>query len=1403
MSVNVNGGALEFDAVINAEQFNKAIASIEKQLAGLTQTANTEASAIDRLVKKTTTALAAYTTFAAGSNFIQNIARVRGEFQQLEVAFTTMLGSKEKADKLLAEVTEFAATTPFELKQVADATRQLLAFGVSANDIKSTLRSLGDVSAGIGAPLGEIAYLFGTIKTQGVALTQDVRQFAQRGIPIYEELSKVLGVSVEKVGDFISAGKVGFPEIEKVFKGLTAEGSKFGGLMEAQSKTLVGLQSNLRDSIDQMFNELGKSTEGIFADIIRGATSLVQNYERVIDVIKAIAVTYGAYRAALILTNVVEAVSVQRKVALYTTGKALTAAQALQTAGTLTLTRVTKLLNLTMLANPYVAITTAVVGFVSALAFLGDRTSAQEKAQKELNKTNEKYNEDLEKLTGKTSELLSIINSETATVFSQVQAFTELKALYPEVLKNMDLLGFKTLAADDAQKRFNESIEKNKLEKLKDDSQKAQERVKELQASLKELESVNGQTGNALSTVNEQLEVAKEKSSLLTAELTKAEQAVWEANTTLEEQIKHYGKIKDGLTKQRSEIEKNLQKLKDMSVSAFDFRVTMENVNLSNLNKQIDDVTTKINALSGAGVNPIKDKAFFTKQKADAQAEIDKLDVNNKDFNKIKSEQTKIIREAEQQLEKFDTAVKRNSASTSANNKVQTELNNLLEQRKNLIKSLNDQILLTEDFGKSDNQKELDNINQKYDDLLKNITEYNKKVAAFKKQNPKSTAQQIGLDEILNLSNARARELNNATQKQQAELFKQSLEDQQQLFERFEQTKKDVGIEKARELYGAQAAEAEKFYNDLKLLQIALAPKIQLGIASEADMIKFEAVNNAVKAIEDKNAKDKIDRQAQEFSELLSATVTYNKQRAEINKKYDDLDATLRKNSTLDEYDERKKILDQSRQEELDALNSLMVRSSALYRKLNQDIISFTRSRLKQELKLLQEQLKKNTGLTPQQKADIQNTIDQYKSLLNSTNDIVQDFSKVGEGLSAIGNSFSTLSSSLEGVDDKLAGVLDTLSSIANIGASAASAVASFAAGDIIGGITNTISVIAGLFSLGKKAREERKRQEKEVEEFYTRIFTGEQEINRLYRERALEQIRINKLRIQGIADEKALLEAQKIQVKTNYDSVFAELQKLTAKVRRQLIGGISVFAGESLFGKSFQQLEELYLKGQLEGKAKELFEQLQRLKQEGVDIDKALEAAKQEAQELFTGTTADSISDAIINGFLEGKRGAADFASTFEDLMRQAMIQSLKFKYLEGPIKDFFEQFAAASESDGQLTDSEINTLQSTFNNIIGNAEQQFQQLQQIAGLGFNTSNSQTNSLTGAIKGITETQAELLAGQFGGLRLTALDILGVARQQLNALNAIQVNTGTSAIRLQTIIDKMIYYYETRGVKIF
>jgi DNA-binding ferritin-like protein (Dps family) len=304
---------------------------------------------------------------------------------------------------------------------------------------------------------------------------------------------------------------------------------------------------------------------------------------------------------------------------------------------------------------------------------------------------------------------------------------------------------------------------------------------------------------------------------------------------------------------------------------------------------------------------------------------------------------------------------------------------------------------------------------------------------------------------------------------------------------------------------------------------------------------------------------------------------------------------------------------------------------------------------------------------------------------------------------------------------------------------------------------------------------------------------------------------------LQGLEDQNRLLKEQKQLSIDSFNEVFKKLQaesfisgEGTKKKRGSILTGIvGLFSGrtevtqqlQSLVGKSFEEIEKLFLSNQLTDKAKVLFEQLQKLKQEGVDIDALLDENAQKAREAFTGTTADSIVDSIAEGFLQGKNSAADFADNFQDLMRNAIIQSLKLKFLEEPLKDFFTEFADFSQSGGQLTSGEIKDLKALYDSIITNANAQFDQLQQISGLNINAQSSQGNSLTGAIKGITEQQADLLAGQFGGLRLTALDQLNVSRSSLNALNQIEANTGLTQVKLQRLIEKFDSY-ETGARKI-
>lgn len=232
-------------------------------------------------------------------SWVQDIINVRGEFQQLEIAFGTMLGSAEQASTLMKQLVNTAATTPFDLKGVANSAKQLLAYGESAENVNDTLIRLGNIASGLSIPLNDLTYLYGTTMVQGRLFTQDVRQFMGRGIPLVQELSKALGKTTDEINQMVTDGKIGFEEVKLVLDNLTNQGGMFYGLMEQQSKSLTGQISNLEDAWDMMLNDIGQSSEGLLSGGIEEVAKLVENYDKCLQVLGTLVTLYGTYKVAV------------------------------------------------------------------------------------------------------------------------------------------------------------------------------------------------------------------------------------------------------------------------------------------------------------------------------------------------------------------------------------------------------------------------------------------------------------------------------------------------------------------------------------------------------------------------------------------------------------------------------------------------------------------------------------------------------------------------------------------------------------------------------------------------------------------------------------------------------------------------------------------------------------------------------------------------------------------------------------------------------------------------------------------------------------------------------------------------------------------------------------------------
>ena len=241
-------------------------------------------------------------TLLGGLGFEQlagSIFNTRSQFQQLEISFNTMLGSADKSKQLMDELIQTAAHTPFDMSSITSGAKQLLAYGTEAKDVNKTLVQLGDIASGLNIPLGELVYLYGTTVSQGRMFTMDLRQFMGRGVPLAEELGKILHQNTTEVQESVSKGKVTSDIFKEAIANMTQAGGRFGGLMEQQSKTLEGQWSNIGDSIQQAVNEIGKKSEGVFSSGLSIISAMVENWQEVIKVIGVAVVAVGSYRASL------------------------------------------------------------------------------------------------------------------------------------------------------------------------------------------------------------------------------------------------------------------------------------------------------------------------------------------------------------------------------------------------------------------------------------------------------------------------------------------------------------------------------------------------------------------------------------------------------------------------------------------------------------------------------------------------------------------------------------------------------------------------------------------------------------------------------------------------------------------------------------------------------------------------------------------------------------------------------------------------------------------------------------------------------------------------------------------------------------------------------------------------
>lgn len=530
-----SSGKISFAVSLSLEELEEAVKKGKGQIRSLADTAEKEGDRIDDLKKRIGRAVGGIFSIGMAQQFARQVVQTRGQIQQLEIAFRTLTKSQEKADELMNQLIDTAAKTPFDLMGISDSAKFLLGIRVPVEEVNDTLKMLGDIAAGVSAPLKDIAYLYGTTITKAHMDTMDLKQFTGRGIDLIGELSKQYGIATDQVQQYVAAGKVGAEDFKRAIQNIRE--TTFNNLMEEQSKSLTGQIANLGDSIDMMMNEIGKKTQGIASGAISVAANLVENYEKVGDVIYALITAYGMYKGAQLA-----AIAAEKTAIMWRHRHAL---------ATVTLRRAQEALNKSILKNPYAIAGAAIVGLTAAIVRYKAAAVDAEKATGDFAEAKKELTDRIDEQRSKADELVATIRDDNETTFAKQKAYEELINLYPDLLGKIDLETIKTMELTEAKKLLNKERDKALLAEKKEAVKQAQQELASYKAPdvidpskgwkegfkqagktlVKFWDHVVGEADNKITYLEERVRLAQEDLAKTTKEL---EQAT-EEETTEEE----------------------------------------------------------------------------------------------------------------------------------------------------------------------------------------------------------------------------------------------------------------------------------------------------------------------------------------------------------------------------------------------------------------------------------------------------------------------------------------------------------------------------------------------------------------------------------------------------------------------------------------------------------------------------------------------------------------------------------------------------------------------------------------------------------------------------------------------------------------------------------------------------
>ena len=255
-----------------------------------------------RMMREFVNTIKTYAGFYFFRDMFQELVAIRGEFELQQVSLRAIIQDARRADQIFSQIKGLAVISPFQFGDLVGYTKQLAAFQIPVNELYGTMKSLADVSAGLGVDMGRIILAYGQIRSAGVLRGQELRQLTEAGIPALESLRKKLeevrgkAQIIDDVFDAISKRQIPFEYIREMFTTMTEDGGMFYKMQEIQATSLKGMVSNLADSYKIMMNDIGEANDSVLKGIVGSITDAMNNWRYFSKAIEGVAVGYAALK---------------------------------------------------------------------------------------------------------------------------------------------------------------------------------------------------------------------------------------------------------------------------------------------------------------------------------------------------------------------------------------------------------------------------------------------------------------------------------------------------------------------------------------------------------------------------------------------------------------------------------------------------------------------------------------------------------------------------------------------------------------------------------------------------------------------------------------------------------------------------------------------------------------------------------------------------------------------------------------------------------------------------------------------------------------------------------------------------------------------------------------------------